>query len=566
MNLAPIILFVYNRPWHTEQTLEALMLNELANESTLYIYCDGPKINDSDESLKSIKEVRTVIRKKNWCKEVIIIEREENLGLANSVIKGITEVVNRHGSIIVLEDDIVTGKYFLKFMNDSLNMYEKEAQVFGVSGYCFPGTKKIKDTTYFLPIMSSWGYGTWSRAWEQINFDGSFLLKQINLSNKINEFNFGSFNYYQMLVDQVNGRNNSWAVRFYTSMFLKQGVFLFPNISFLKNIGFDGTGVHCGKDIRNIYNARFQDDSHLPVIENKVRLKQINMNIIKNEILNSEKNILKILKKKLIKLLPPELIQFYKRKYRPNGNLEFEFLAKYPRYTKTKIELFNNTVDIPDSASFLFMFKEIFRENIYKFKTSILNPYIIDGGANIGLATIYFKRLYPFSEIIAFEPDPDIFKILKNNILSFGFDKIELIEKGLWNKNEIVAFKSEGADAGLVAELDNTITSTNKIEVVSLRPYINRTVDFLKLDIEGAETLVLEDIEDDLDKVVRIFVEYHSFVGQKQSLNKVIDILTKANFRLYISSPGVSSKSPFNNISVYNNMDMQLNIYGIKKD
>jgi FkbM family methyltransferase len=275
------------------------------------------------------------------------------------------------------------------------------------------------------------------------------------------------------------------------------------------------------------------------------------------------------LKAKIIKVIPVELRKFLKRKLMLSTNKEnikiYESLNGFPRYTKTTTQLVGHKIIIPDSTSFLFMHKEIFEENIYKFKTSNPAPYIIDGGANIGLSTIYFKLLFPSSKIIAFEPDPEIYSILKENIKSFNFTDVELIKKGLWNKNIKLPFRSEGADAGIIADVDKTVSASKTIEVVSLKTYLQETVDFLKLDIEGSETIVLMDIQNDLDKVERIFVEYHSFIGQSQTLNEIIDILTKADFRLHVSSPGLSSKAPFINLNIYNNMDMQLNIYGFKE-
>lgn len=268
----------------------------------------------------------------------------------------------------------------------------------------------------------------------------------------------------------------------------------------------------------------------------------------------------------LRRLLAPELIQFLNRKLkRKIKNEEINFL-EIPRYTKTTVDLRGHQIIIPDGASFQFMHKEIFVEEIYKFKTLNPEPYIIDGGANIGLATIYLKLLYPSSKLIAFEPDANIFDILKTNVESFNFNNVELVKKGLWSENTELLFISEGADAGLVADIDTTAIPTETIEVTSLVPYLKFKVDFLKLDIEGSETIVLKDIKDCLNNVDRIFIEYHSFVGQDQSINEIIDILIKADYRLHISSPGLSSKSPFVNVHVYNNMDMQLNIYGFKKN
>lgn len=243
---------------------------------------------------------------------------------------------------------------------------------------------------------------------------------------------------------------------------------------------------------------------------------------------------------------------------------DFENWENMPRYTKCTVMLNGKKIEIADNASFKFMHKEIFKQEIYKFNCNKESPLIIDGGANIGLATIYFKQLFPKSKIIAFEPDKEIFELLKMNIGSFNLDRIELINKGLWHKNTTLPFTPEGADAGFITELYNSTEGKEKVNVVSLKPYLKQNVDFLKLDIEGAETVVLQNIKDELDNVERIFVEYHSFVGKEQTLNELINILAEANFRLYVSSPGVSSKSPFVKISKYNNMDMQLNIYGFK--
>ncbi|WP_396144334.1 FkbM family methyltransferase [Flavobacterium sp.] len=270
--------------------------------------------------------------------------------------------------------------------------------------------------------------------------------------------------------------------------------------------------------------------------------------------------------KKIGKSLPPEIIQLIKRKLRLYKSREVESLINIPRYTKTTFNLNGFEITIPDSASFMFMHKEIFIDEIYRFKTTNSNPIIIDGGANIGLATIYLKSLHPNSKIIAFEPDSKIYKILESNIKSFNFTNVELVNKGLWNATKTLFFKSEGADGGLVADIDNTTESTESINVVSLKPYLQKPIDFLKLDIEGSETLVLKDIEDDLINVDKIFVEYHSFVNQPQSLNEVINILTKAGFRLYMSIPGNNAlKSPLMGLNEYNNMDFQLNIFGYKE-
>ena len=241
--LAPIVLFVYNRPWHTEQTLNYLMLNELASDSILYIYADGAKPNATDEQLKDLSDVRRIIREKHWCKEVVIIESESNKGLANSIIEGVTEIVNKHGKVIVMEDDLVSSIGFLRYMNEALTLYEDNEKVAGVTGFSFV---ESTDNTFFFYDGSSWSWGTWKRIWDQTNFDGAYWLTKLNSRKIRKRFNLNNlYDYYQMLKDQQDGLNDSWAIRFYCSYFFNQQLFLYPQKSMILNIGFD-IGTHCG--------------------------------------------------------------------------------------------------------------------------------------------------------------------------------------------------------------------------------------------------------------------------------------------------------------------------------
>ena len=150
--LAPIVLFVYDRPWHTNQMLDSLAANKLADQSVLYIYSDGPKENSTIEQLKRINDVRELIRERKWCKEVNIVESKKNKGLANSIVDGVTEIVNRYGKIIVLEDDLVLSKGFLKYMNDSLSFYQNNNEVMHISGYMEPVNSNLPET-FFLIVL-----------------------------------------------------------------------------------------------------------------------------------------------------------------------------------------------------------------------------------------------------------------------------------------------------------------------------------------------------------------------------------------------------------------------------
>ena len=244
MNLAPIILFVYNRPQHTLKTLEALNKNYLANESELYIFADGPRPNADENELQKIKDTREIVNSKEWCKRTIIIESEINKGLANSIIDGVSKIVNEQGKVIVLEDDLVTSPYFLQYMNDALNIYSDNDAVACISGYIYPLKHELPGT-FFLKGADCWGWATWKRAWGVFEKDGSKLLNELNNQSATKKFDFDHcYPYTQMLKDQIAGKNDSWAIRWYASAFLRNMFCLYPGTSVVQNIGFDGSGTH----------------------------------------------------------------------------------------------------------------------------------------------------------------------------------------------------------------------------------------------------------------------------------------------------------------------------------
>lgn len=244
-NLAPIVLFVYNRPWHTAQTVEALQKNTLADKSELFIYSDAAK---NSEVALHVKKVREYIKNISGFRKVTIIERKKNWGLANSIIDGVTTIVNKYGKIIVLEDDLVTSPYFLKFMNESLIRYANELKVFGVTGYSYPTNKDNLEEFFFLKDEGCWSWATWDRAWQYFEKDTDKLIK-IFTKQMIKEFNFdNSIDFWSQVMYNKRGKINSWAIYWYATIFLNNGLFLHPKSSFTKNIGHDGSGIHCDEN------------------------------------------------------------------------------------------------------------------------------------------------------------------------------------------------------------------------------------------------------------------------------------------------------------------------------
>ena len=271
MTLAPIVLFVYNRVNHTQKTVESLQKNELASESELYIYSDEAKNKDAREG---VDEVRAYIEKIDGFKKVIIIKRKKNWGLADSIIDGVTTIVNEYGKIIVLEDDLLTSPYFLQFMNDALELYKDNNEVISVHGYQYPlkGSQNLPDT-FFIKGSDCWGWATWARDWTVFESDGQKLLDELELRGLQKEVNFNnSINYTGMLKDQIKGKNDSWAIRWYMSAFLKNKLTLYPNQSLVQNIGNDSSGTNCNSTeqffIKNLSKRPLVFDNPSQIVEN----------------------------------------------------------------------------------------------------------------------------------------------------------------------------------------------------------------------------------------------------------------------------------------------------------
>lgn len=256
--LAPIVLFTYNRLDHLKLTIKNLKKNYLADSSELIIFSDGPK-NYSDK--KKISYIRRYLKKIKGFKKISIKEREKNYGLSKNIIKGISEILKDSKKIIIIEDDLIVNRYFLKYMNKGLNLYEKNKNVASIHGYVYPIKdikSKIQSNTFFIKGADCWGWATWKRAWMEFDSDGKRLLHKLKNKKKIKEFNFNdNYDYFKMLLDQVNNKNDSWAIRWYASCFLKNMYTLYPVNTFVKNIGIDKTGQNSKFDLLNLGNKRF---------------------------------------------------------------------------------------------------------------------------------------------------------------------------------------------------------------------------------------------------------------------------------------------------------------------
>jgi hypothetical protein len=258
---APIALFVYNRLWHTQQTIHSLQKNILAPESDLIVFSDGPRTSADAES---VDQVRSYLKETDGFRSVTIVESPVNKGLARSIIEGVNQVLSSHESIIVMEDDLVTSPYFLLYLNDGLDLYRHEERVVSVHGYIYPVKKKLP-VTFFLRGADCWGWATWKRGWKLFDPDGAKLLGRLKSQRLTRAFDLdGSYPFAKMLEDQIRGRKDSWAVRWHASAFLADRLTLYPGLSLVNNIGLDGSGTHSLKSNRRDYLAELSP-TRIPV-------------------------------------------------------------------------------------------------------------------------------------------------------------------------------------------------------------------------------------------------------------------------------------------------------------
>jgi len=247
---APILLLTYNRPQHTKNAIMSLLSNRLAAESDLFIYSDAPH-TDADTPL--VDETRRLIRNIKGFNSITIVERDKNWGLARNVIDGVTTLLDRYGEIIVVEDDLVVSPHFLQFMNDALEVYRNEPKVGHIQAHNFTNDNTLPDT-FLIKWTGSWGWATWKRAWKHFNPDGTALLEELEKRRLTYRFDFnGKYGFTRMLRRQIEGKNNSWAIRWNASLFINDILSVNAGKSLVQNNGFDGSGTNCGGG--NLYNT-----------------------------------------------------------------------------------------------------------------------------------------------------------------------------------------------------------------------------------------------------------------------------------------------------------------------
>ena len=301
MKLAPIVIYTYNRPRHLLRTLNSLKKNDLSIKSDIYFFCDGPK-NKNKSELKKINTIKKIIRNLKGFKKINFTFNKKNIGLKKNILNGITQILKKNKDVIVLEDDIIVSKFFLEYMNQSLNFYKNKKKVWHVSGWNYnlklKNIKQKDENTFFIKNMNCWGWATWSDRWKKIIIDPDFIIKKMN-NKKIHDFNLSNvLNNWSQLIRNKEKQLDTWAIFWNATIFLNNGLCLNPTISMTKNIGLDGSGVN--SSVEPLDKKEFSKSNSF-LFSKKIK-ENINLRneIIRHMKIKNKKNRLKDLKNKFL--------------------------------------------------------------------------------------------------------------------------------------------------------------------------------------------------------------------------------------------------------------------------
>ncbi len=267
--LAPVVIFVYRRTAHLDRLIQTLKQNRLSEQSELIIFSDGPKARNEK---REVRNVRNLLRNIDGFKDVTIVESSKNLGLANSIVNGVSTVLENHENIIVLEDDLEVSTNFLRFMNDALDFYKANQSIFSISGLLFHGIDipmNYRHDVLAHPRLCSTGWATWRNRWHKCDWQMTYIDEFIENTDLQNDFNTIGDDLSDILMMQNDGIIDSWAIRWVYSHFVNNALSIFPITSKVIHKGDDKSGTHVKKfsevhrprlDVSNQMNFNFIDE------------------------------------------------------------------------------------------------------------------------------------------------------------------------------------------------------------------------------------------------------------------------------------------------------------------
>lgn len=557
----PVLFLVFNRLDTTKKVFERI---KEIRPKYLYVAADGARESKKGEDKKCQLVREYILNSIDWECEVKTLFREKNLGCGRAVSSAIDWFFENVEQGIILEDDVLPHQNFFNFCEFMLNLYRDDEKIMHLSGTTFlDNSSLIKHQYYLSKHIHVWGWATWKNKWKKYSFTLQ-MLDEDRVKKAIQSHCFGNqdlYLYWNNIFEQVkNGKIDTWDYQWMFAIWLNNGWAINPKDNVISNIGFGDNATHTTDIGHWSAELPFQIDSdtysYIPELKYEKKIDIfLNKKIFSHLYISKKQPMIYRVLNKVKRII---------NKVRNTSNDTIEIPNLSQRYVSGVSDIAGFPIHYVDAPTFFYGYEEIFKDQIYAFKAKSEYPLIIDCGANIGLATIFFKNKYPQARIIAFEPDPNIFKVLNKNISELQLSNVEVFQEAIWINNHGVEFNLEGGFSGRIPydkEVENNII---KVPTKRLKDLLKEEIDFLKIDIEGAENDVIFDIKDSLGNVNNIFIEYHSYSEKEQRLHEILQILNQNDFRYHIQEAFVREQ-PFIERNTMLGMDLQLNIYGYRK-
>lgn len=575
----PVVIIIFNRPELTKRVIAAIAQ---AQPRQLFVIADGPRFPEEVERCEQARAM--VMQAVDWECQIVTNFAQQNMGCGRRIATGLDWVFSQCEEAIILEDDCLPSPSFFTFCETLLAYYRDDTRIMHISGNNFQGgIVRTEYSYYFSKYAHSWGWASWQRAWKHydVTLASWPTVKSSGIIQEICDDEH-ECEYWTYIFENIFATQNyyTWDYMWHYACLTQHGLSIIPCANLVSNIGFghDATHTTAPSPFAELPTADLSKIHHPPFV---VRHRSADLHDFRHAItggrflkpvhrsphlLNAIRAVARTVKhtitthyyaRKTSTTLPSSLSE-------PAGitTQECERLKAIPRYTPTHTELFGRRIEIIDACTLLVGYHEIFEKRCYEFLSKHDAPLILDCGANIGLSVIFFKRKYPNSVIRAFEPDPNIFGVLTRNLEQFGFSKVELHQQAVWIDHAGVDFWVEGGFSGRIPKPGDSEHILH-VPSIRLRDLLEQPIDFLKLDIEGAEFDVLQDCQDRLQNIETLFVEYHSHINEPQQLQNVLTLLHEAGFRYQLHEV-FTSPNPFLERQTLLGMDLQLNIFAYR--
>lgn len=567
MTTPAVLLLAFNRPDLTRRVFEAI---RQAKPPIFFFAVDGPRTSKPSE-IELNREIRSLADEVDWPCEVKTRFNEENLGCKRAVTGAIDWFFEHVEEGIILEDDCLPHPSFFPYCAEMLERYRYDERVGMVSGDNFRPQLEWRDSGHEFSLFTFiWGWATWRRAWRY--FDGEMTdwpeLRRSGWLKRVFCRSEAVLYWTKVLERCYRGQVDTWDYPWSYSCWKAGFLSVVPACNLISNIGFDERGTHtvdqgnpkAGLPVQEIHAP--WDATSEPMRDCRQEKRYLR-SVYGIHFLGWRKRASRALRSLRSSIshglswwtLP---LAGCRARVRRHVNL----LKQEKRFQPGRAFLDDLEWSYPDAVSFAYAYEQIFLRRIYDFRFSNETPTIVDCGSNVGLAVIYWKKQFPKARITAVEADPSICAYLKENLKTAGIGDVQVLNRAVSSSAGSLVFLPQGADGGcLVESVEKPPAGSILVPAVSLDVVLGEAhVDFLKLDIEGAECDVLIDREDALARTDRVFVEYHSYVGRVQRLDELLGTLRRAGFRIQIHHELIS-RNPFLEIPDDGGMDFRANIY-----